>query len=71
MTSQCLRQLQLADDIIIQGHRIEVGGLKLSVYTVTGAQDVLEVPNTVIQRVPERITPKLSNTWSSSSSGLL
>uniref|UniRef100_A0AAQ4QDP6 L-fucose kinase n=1 Tax=Gasterosteus aculeatus aculeatus TaxID=481459 RepID=A0AAQ4QDP6_GASAC len=42
MTSQCLRQLQLADDIIIQGHRIEVGGLKLSVYTVTGAQDVLE-----------------------------
>ncbi|XP_037622224.1 L-fucose kinase [Sebastes umbrosus] len=43
MTSQCIRQLELADDIIIQGHRIEVGELKLSVYTVTGAQDDLEV----------------------------
>ncbi|KAM8892918.1 L-fucose kinase isoform 2-T2 [Spinachia spinachia] len=42
MTSQCLRQLQLADDIIIQGHRIAVGQLKLSVYTATGAQDELE-----------------------------
>ncbi|KAL7402691.1 hypothetical protein ABVT39_018499 [Epinephelus coioides] len=43
MTSQCIRQLQLADDIIIQEHRIAVGELKLNVYTVTGAQDDLEV----------------------------
>ncbi|KAG7231612.1 hypothetical protein INR49_011007 [Caranx melampygus] len=35
--------LKLADDIIIQGHRIELGELKLNVYTVTGAQDDLEV----------------------------
>ncbi|XP_031735419.1 L-fucose kinase [Anarrhichthys ocellatus] len=43
MTSQCVGRLELADDIIIQGHRIEVGRLKLSVYTVTGAQDDLEL----------------------------
>ncbi|KAM6926054.1 L-fucose kinase [Lycodopsis pacificus] len=43
MTSQCVGLLELADDIIIQGHRIEVGRLKLSVYTVTGAQDDLEL----------------------------
>ncbi|XP_059191686.1 L-fucose kinase [Centropristis striata] len=43
MTSQCIRQLKLADDIILQAHRIEVGELKLNVYTVTGAQDYLEV----------------------------
>ncbi|XP_041794358.1 L-fucose kinase isoform X2 [Chelmon rostratus] len=43
MTSQCIRQLSLANDIIIQGHRIELGELKLSVYTVTGTQDDLEV----------------------------
>ncbi len=42
-TSSCVRQLQLAGDIIIQGHRIELGELKLKVYTVTGAQDDLEV----------------------------
>ncbi|XP_068579016.1 L-fucose kinase isoform X2 [Cebidichthys violaceus] len=43
MTSQCVGRLELANDIIIQGHRIEVGRLKLSVYTVTGAQDDLEL----------------------------
>ncbi|XP_070686170.1 L-fucose kinase [Pempheris klunzingeri] len=43
MTSQRLRQLELADDIIIQGHRIELGELKLNVYTAIGAQDDLEV----------------------------
>ncbi|XP_044048231.1 L-fucose kinase [Siniperca chuatsi] len=43
LTSQSIRQLELADDIIIQGHRIELGELKLTVYTVTGAQDDLEV----------------------------
>ncbi|GLD61656.1 L-fucose kinase [Lates japonicus] len=42
-TSQCIRQLKLADDIIIQGHRIELGELKLNVYTVMGSQDDLEV----------------------------
>lgn len=46
MTSQCLRQLELANDIIIQGHRIELGDLKLTVYTVMGAQDELQVRNT-------------------------
>lgn len=38
-------QLELANDIIIQGHRIELRELKLNVYTVTGAQDDLEVQN--------------------------
>ncbi|XP_053174928.1 L-fucose kinase [Scomber japonicus] len=42
-TSQCIRQLLLASDIIIQGHRIQLGELKLNVYTVMGAQDDLEV----------------------------
>lgn len=37
----CVRKL--ADDIIIQGHPIELGELKLKVYTVVGAQDDLEV----------------------------
>uniref|UniRef100_A0A671TJY6 L-fucose kinase n=1 Tax=Sparus aurata TaxID=8175 RepID=A0A671TJY6_SPAAU len=36
MTSQCIRQLELANNIIIQGHRIELRELKLNVYTVTG-----------------------------------
>ena len=43
MTSQCLRQLELADDVIIQGHCIELGDLKLRVFTVMGARDNLEV----------------------------
>ncbi|XP_062276595.1 L-fucose kinase [Scomber scombrus] len=38
-----IRQLSLASDIIIQGHRIQLGELKLNVYTVMGAQDHLEV----------------------------
>uniref|UniRef100_A0A667XPR4 L-fucose kinase n=1 Tax=Myripristis murdjan TaxID=586833 RepID=A0A667XPR4_9TELE len=37
------RELSLANDIIIQGHRIELGELKLNVFTVMGAQDELEV----------------------------
>lgn len=45
MTSQCIRQLELANDIIIQGHHIELRELKLNVYTVTGALDDLEVRN--------------------------
>lgn len=45
MTLQCpLWQLDLASDIIIQGHFIELGELKLKVFTVMGAQDDLEVP---------------------------
>lgn len=44
MTSQCqLWQLDMASDIIIQGHFIKLGELKLKVYTVMGAQDDLEV----------------------------
>ncbi|XP_068169500.1 L-fucose kinase [Antennarius striatus] len=43
MTSQCIRQLQLADDIILLSHRIKLGDMKLSVYLVMGAHDNLEV----------------------------
>ncbi|XP_062245057.1 L-fucose kinase [Platichthys flesus] len=42
-TSCCIRKLKITNDIIIQGHRIELGELKLNVYTVMGAQDDLEV----------------------------
>ncbi|CAJ1055837.1 L-fucose kinase [Xyrichtys novacula] len=42
-TSQSVRRLKLADDIIIQGQRIEVGALKLSVFTAVGARDELQV----------------------------
>uniref|UniRef100_A0A672YRT8 Fucose kinase n=1 Tax=Sphaeramia orbicularis TaxID=375764 RepID=A0A672YRT8_9TELE len=41
-TSPCIRDLALDNDIIIQGHRIVLGELKLNVYTVIGAQDDLE-----------------------------
>lgn len=44
MTSQCpLWQLDMASDIIIQGHFIDLAEVKLKVYTVVGAQDDLEV----------------------------
>ncbi|XP_007567558.1 L-fucose kinase isoform X1 [Poecilia formosa] len=42
--STCLRRLALSSDIIIQGHRIELGELKLNVYTVVGTHDDLQVP---------------------------
>ncbi|XP_028287214.1 L-fucose kinase [Parambassis ranga] len=42
-TSACLRRLALSSDIIIQGHRIELGELRLSVFTVMGAHDDLQV----------------------------
>ncbi|XP_076027265.1 L-fucose kinase [Genypterus blacodes] len=42
-TSSSIRQMALPHDIIIQGHRIELGEQKLNVYTVMGAQDDLEV----------------------------
>uniref|UniRef100_A0A669DFA5 L-fucose kinase n=1 Tax=Oreochromis niloticus TaxID=8128 RepID=A0A669DFA5_ORENI len=42
-TSQSVRCLPLSSDIIIQGHRIELGELQLDVYTVMGAHDDLEV----------------------------
>lgn len=41
--SPCVRQLALSSDIIIQGHRIELGELKLNVYTVVGVHDDLQV----------------------------
>ncbi|MEQ2189002.1 hypothetical protein GOODEAATRI_020643 [Goodea atripinnis] len=41
--SACIRRLALSSDIIIQGHRIELGELKLNVYTVMGAHDNLQV----------------------------
>ncbi|XP_005937010.1 L-fucose kinase [Haplochromis burtoni] len=42
-TSPSLRLLPLSSDIIIQGHRIELGELQLYVYTVMGAHDDLEI----------------------------
>ncbi|XP_069028897.1 LOW QUALITY PROTEIN: L-fucose kinase [Embiotoca jacksoni] len=41
--SACVRQLALSGDIIIQGHRIELGELRLDVYTAAGALDDLQV----------------------------
>ncbi|XP_020504500.3 L-fucose kinase [Labrus bergylta] len=58
-TSQSIRQLSLADDIIIQGHRIELGELKLNVYTVMGAQDDLQVSS------ENSSASFLNQTWSS------
>ncbi|XP_047241855.1 L-fucose kinase [Girardinichthys multiradiatus] len=43
LMSACIRRLALSSDIIIQGHRIELGELKLNVYTVMGAHDNLQV----------------------------
>ncbi|KAL2093982.1 hypothetical protein ACEWY4_011294 [Coilia grayii] len=37
-----LQQLLLSGDTIIQGHRVQLGELKLTVYTVLGANDDLE-----------------------------
>lgn len=42
-TSPSVQLLPLSSDIIIQGHRIELGELQLYVYTVMGAHDNLEV----------------------------
>ncbi|XP_077374005.1 L-fucose kinase isoform X2 [Festucalex cinctus] len=36
-------RLSLVDDIIVQGHRIQLGDLKLTVFTVMGALDELEL----------------------------
>lgn len=41
--SQHLGQQMLTSDIIIQGHRIELGDMKLMVYTVMGAKDAMQV----------------------------
>uniref|UniRef100_A0A7N5ZT94 L-fucose kinase n=1 Tax=Anabas testudineus TaxID=64144 RepID=A0A7N5ZT94_ANATE len=41
--SSCVRRLKLAKNSVVQGHRIELGELKLNVYTVVGTQDNLEV----------------------------
>lgn len=43
--SSCVRRLKLAKNSVVQGHRIELGELKLNVYTVVGTQDNLEVKN--------------------------
>uniref|UniRef100_A0A8D3B8R9 L-fucose kinase n=1 Tax=Scophthalmus maximus TaxID=52904 RepID=A0A8D3B8R9_SCOMX len=44
--SRCIRKMKLSSDIIIQGHRVELGELKLKVFTVTGARDDLQVGST-------------------------
>lgn len=41
--SAWMKRLALSSDLIIQGHRIELGELKLNVYTVMGAHDDLQV----------------------------
>uniref|UniRef100_A0A3P9H9N0 L-fucose kinase n=1 Tax=Oryzias latipes TaxID=8090 RepID=A0A3P9H9N0_ORYLA len=41
--SSFIRQLAVGNDIIIQGHRIELGELRLTVHTVMGAHDDLQV----------------------------
>lgn len=41
--SQRLDQLTLTSDIILQGHRVELGDMKLMVYTVMGAKDAVQV----------------------------
>ncbi|XP_051915941.1 L-fucose kinase isoform X2 [Hippocampus zosterae] len=43
-TSPDVARLPLDHDIIIQGHRIKLGDLKLKVYTVMGGLDDLELP---------------------------
>ncbi|XP_041651831.1 L-fucose kinase [Cheilinus undulatus] len=58
-SSQSIRQLSLSDDIIIQGHRIELGELKLNVYTVMGARDDLQVSS------EDSDASFLNQTWSS------
>ncbi|XP_061532357.1 L-fucose kinase isoform X2 [Phycodurus eques] len=42
-TSPDVRRLALGDDVIIQGHRVELGDLKLKVYTTMGGLDDLEL----------------------------
>ncbi|XP_074533055.1 L-fucose kinase [Halichoeres trimaculatus] len=58
-TSQSIRQLKLADGIIIQGHRIQLMDRKLTVYTVIGAQDELQVS------FDDSNASFLNQTWSS------
>uniref|UniRef100_A0A9J7XMT7 L-fucose kinase n=1 Tax=Cyprinus carpio carpio TaxID=630221 RepID=A0A9J7XMT7_CYPCA len=41
-SSSCIQRLPLSSDIIIQGHRVMLGELKLTVYTAFGAHDNLE-----------------------------
>ncbi|KAK9952014.1 hypothetical protein ABG768_017880 [Culter alburnus] len=42
-SSSCIQRLPLSSDIIVQGHRVMLGELKLTVYTSFGAHDNLEV----------------------------
>lgn len=42
LSSPFIQRLPLSSDIIIQGHRVMLGELKLTVYTVFGAHDSLE-----------------------------
>ncbi|XP_066524205.1 L-fucose kinase isoform X2 [Hoplias malabaricus] len=43
-TSAFMRSMPLTSNIILQGHRVQLGGLKLTVFTVFGAYDHLEIP---------------------------
>ncbi|KAM9495286.1 L-fucose kinase isoform 2-T2 [Clarias gariepinus] len=56
--SEQLRNLPLTNDIIVQGHRVNVGELKLTVFTVFGAYDNLEAPRNDVS------ASFLNQTWS-------
>uniref|UniRef100_A0A672HET9 L-fucose kinase n=1 Tax=Salarias fasciatus TaxID=181472 RepID=A0A672HET9_SALFA len=42
-SSRSIGRLPIGEDIIIQGHRIELGEMRLTVYTAAGSHDPLEV----------------------------
>ena len=42
-SSSHLRELALTEDMVIQGQRVQLGELKLCVYTIVGSLDDLEV----------------------------
>uniref|UniRef100_A0AAY5EAF0 L-fucose kinase n=1 Tax=Electrophorus electricus TaxID=8005 RepID=A0AAY5EAF0_ELEEL len=44
-SSAYMQGMPLTSDIIMQGHRVQLGELKLTVFTVFGAHDSLEVPS--------------------------
>ncbi|KAL7867613.1 hypothetical protein SRHO_G00089970 [Serrasalmus rhombeus] len=57
-SSTYLQRMPLTSDIILQGHRVQLGELKLTVFTVLGAYDSLEALN------DEAAGSFLNQTWS-------
>uniref|UniRef100_A0A3B4WA39 Fucose kinase n=1 Tax=Seriola lalandi dorsalis TaxID=1841481 RepID=A0A3B4WA39_SERLL len=58
-TSQSIRQLNLADDIIIQGHRIELGELKLNSFNPPLVEPTLTVSVRHVLHFPAALSPNL------------